>query len=229
MTGVDDALVIGGIESTALAYGTGGDALAVTPSLTLSDVDSRTLSGATVRVSVRFPVAVPGVSALQRVGAGRVPAGDGAITANTSPRIANDATGAGAAAFEVANNTVDGAQGITLTSGTGAIDAEIASNGLAGSAPITVQAGAGAQLRVGGNTLATGDVQVAGDPLCADVAGNTANHILLSTAQGFGIAGLFPDPADAGAAGDFLAYGPAVHLLRAAVLAKDVGPFALAM
>ena len=131
--------------------------------------------------------------------------GNVAITANTAPRIAIDATGAGAAAFEVANNTVDGAQGIGLTTGTGAVDAEIASNGLAGSAPITVQAGASTQLRVGGNTLATGDVQVAGDPLCADVAGNTANHILLSTTQGFGIAGLFPDPADATAAGDFLA------------------------
>src|SRR4029079_15532991 len=104
--------------------------------------------------------------------------GNVAITANTSPGIAIDATGAGASAFQVANNTVDGAQGIALTSGAGAVDAEIASKGLAVSAPITVQAGASTELRLGGNTLATGDVQVAGDQLCADVAGNTANHIL---------------------------------------------------
>ena len=41
VTGVDDPLVIGGVGSTALAYDTGSDALAVTPSLTLSDVDGR--------------------------------------------------------------------------------------------------------------------------------------------------------------------------------------------
>jgi hypothetical protein len=56
---------------------------------------------------------------------------------------------------------------------------------------------------------------------------------------GFGIAGLFPDPADAAAAGDFVASahpasttasatGPPVHLLRAVVLAvakKGQTPF----
>ena len=62
VTGVDDVLVIGGVESTALAYNTGSDALAVAPSLTLSDVDSRTLSGATVRVAGGY---APGADALE--------------------------------------------------------------------------------------------------------------------------------------------------------------------
>ena len=80
-----------------------------------------------------------------------------------------------------------------------------------GARPITrlvadgVQVGAGTQLRLTGNTLAAGDVQIAGDPLCLAVVTTTAAGILLSTAHGFGIAGPVPDPADAVSAGEFVA------------------------
>jgi hypothetical protein len=131
--------------------------------------------------------------------------GNLAISGNTTPRIAVDATGTGPAAFDVAGNTVGGPLGIGLTTGAGPVVADVNANVLGGAAPISVQAGASTQVRVGGNALATGDVQVAGDPLCADVAANVAARVLLSTSHGFGIAGLFPDPATAAEARAFVA------------------------
>ena len=63
-----------------------------------------------------------------------------------------------------------------------------------------VQAGPNTRVRLAANTFSAGDVQLAGDPSCADVTLNIAARILLSTTHGFGIAGLTPDPSNATAA-----------------------------
>src|SRR5206468_2189675 len=51
ITAVNDAPVLAGIEGSALSYTENGAATAITSSLTVSDVDSTNLSGATVSIT----------------------------------------------------------------------------------------------------------------------------------------------------------------------------------
>ena len=188
----------------------------VAPSLRLSLAAAATVAGGEIRANTADAIALSGAGGFGTLGAlaltnnmapitAALSHGNVAISENTSSGITVDATGTGAAVFEVAANEVDGAQGIGLTTDTGTIDAQIMRNLVRGGGSIGVHAGADTRVRVVGNGVTGGDVQLNGDPLCADVATNGAARILLSTTHGFGIAGITPDPANAVTARAFIA------------------------
>jgi Big-like domain-containing protein len=188
----------------------------VTPSLRLALAAGADVMSGAIRANTAGAIALTGAGGFGTLGAlalanntapitATLSHGNVAISENTSPGITIDATGPGAAAFEVAANEVDGPQGIGITTDAGTIDAQIMRNLVRGGGSIGVQAGADTRVRVVGNGVTGGDVQLSGDPLCADVATNGAAHILLSTTHGFGIAGITPDPANATTARAFIA------------------------